>query len=274
MPSFSERKGLVTVSELIQVGSMNTALRNSIWNVLDRVWSSTGFMGPYGQHGPMEIFSRVLWEDFYKLPADERGDFNFNILESIRERFFAVHWNRVYDFLEFVVQPYVGLPTSLTQELNKVLQREGAGYTIIGGLVVDITSEQEVAMLQEALSDNSNGPVAAHLQRALEFLTNRDNPDPRNSIKESISAVEAMAKIVADLPKATLADALKSLEKKGKLHSALKDGFKSLYGYTNDADGIRHAMMDESNLTQADARYFLMSCTAFTNYLKALPTQL
>ena len=42
-----------------------------------------------------------------------------------------------------------------------------------------------------------------------------------------------------------------------------------LYGYTSDEGGIRHAMLDEPNLTSADARYFLLSCTSFVNYLKA-----
>ena len=43
----------------------------------------------------------------------------------------------------------------------------------------------------------------------------------------------------------------------------------NLYGYTNDADGIRHAMLEQPNLTAADAKYFLISCTAFVNYLKS-----
>ena len=42
--------------------------------------------------------------------------------------------------------------------------------------------------------------------------------DYRNSIKESISAVEAMARLVAENPKATLADALKAIERRGALH--------------------------------------------------------
>ena len=35
MKTFSERKGLTPVSEIIQTNSMNEALRNSLWNVLD-----------------------------------------------------------------------------------------------------------------------------------------------------------------------------------------------------------------------------------------------
>lgn len=78
-----------------------------------------------------------------------------------------------------------------------------------------------------------------------------------------------MAKIVANEPKATLGDALKALERNGKLHPALKEAFLKLYGYTSDAQGIRHALVDEANLSQADARYFLVVCSAFINLLKA-----
>ncbi|WP_372526833.1 hypothetical protein [Piscinibacter sp.] len=49
----------------------------------------------------------------------------------------------------------------------------------------------------------------------------------------------------------------------------MKDGFVKLYGYTSDEQGIRHAMLDEPDLHAADARFFLLSCTSFVNYLKA-----
>ena len=124
-------------------------------------------------------------------------------------------------------------------------------------------------MLETALTDSQFVGVDAHLQQALALYAQRDDPDYRNSIKESISAVESMAKIISGNPKAELSDALKEMEKKKLLHAALKEGFIKLYGYTSDADGIRHSMMDKPNLDAADARYFLLSCTSFINYLKA-----
>ena len=57
--------------------------------------------------------------------------------------------------------------------------------------------------------------------------------------------------------------------KKGTLHPALEKSFSSMYGYTSDADGIRHALMDDDNLTNADARFMLISCSAFINYVIA-----
>jgi hypothetical protein len=100
-------------------------------------------------------------------------------------------------------------------------------------------------------------------------LSSKVNPDYRNSIKESISAVEAMARVVTGDQKATLGDALKTLETRGALHPAMKEAFSKMYGYTSNAEGIRHALVSESNVTQADARYFLVVCSAFVNLLKA-----
>lgn len=270
MPSFSQRQGFVPVSEVIQVNSMNDQLRNSIWNVLLRyVWDRPGFMSSPSGGGAMEWFSRRLWDEYFKRPVDSRPAYSYPKLEIIRKEFFDSEWYRVYDFIEFVITPDLGLPPNLASELNKTLARENSGYRIVDGVVVGVTSEQEVSMLEGALRDTKFKPVAQHLKRALELLSDRENPDYRNSIKESISAIESMAKIVAGDPKATLADALKALERNGQMHKALKDGFLKLYGYTNDEDGIRHSMLGEPNLTSADAKYFLMSCTSFANYLKA-----
>jgi hypothetical protein len=251
---------------------MNKPLRASLWNVLDRVvWNSTGFMSSLRSHPPrMYKFSAGLWERFLKLPADERSEYTSDQLNEIREFFFKCSWNRVYDLIQFVVQPDGGLADyGLPEEFNKVMEREGAGYRFLGRVIVDITSQQEIEMLEAALDDDKFAPVSAHLRRSLELLADRSNPDYRNSIKESISAVESMAKIAANDPNATLGVALRALEKGGRMHQALKEGFLKLYGYTNDADGIRHAMLAEPNLTSADAKYFLMSCTSFVNYLKA-----
>lgn len=77
-----------------------------------------------------------------------------------------------------------------------------------------------------------------------------------------------MAKVVTGQPKASLGGALRELEKRGHLHKSLKVGFSSLYGYTSDEGGIRHAMLEEPDLTAADAKFFLLSCTSFINYLK------
>lgn len=251
---------------------MSTELRHSLWNALDiALWSTDGFQ--FKQHGTpnITVFARSLWFGYFKQPMDTIPDRSSKILSHIRQHFYECEWFEVYDLLEFIVAHYGSdrERRHLPGFLNRVLERELSGYRFVSGSLTDIAGPEELNMLEQALQDNRFAGVAAHLQRAVELYANRENPDYRNSIKESISAVEAMARLVAENPKATLADALKTIEKRGALHPALKDGFLKLYGYTSDEGGIRHAMLDEPNLTAADARYFLLSCTSFSNYLKS-----
>jgi len=134
---------------------------------------------------------------------------------------------------------------------------------------VEITSKEEILEIESALQTPIS-PVKEHLNRALVLFADRTNPDYRNSIKESISAVESLCKLITGNAKATLGDALKEIDKLNVgLHPALKDAFSKLYGYTNDADGIRHGLTDEPNLYSEDARFMLIACSAFINYLSA-----
>jgi hypothetical protein len=276
MKSFSERKGLKPPRETIQTERMNDELRNSLWNALQlAVWDADDFLHHrYGKLPTIDGFSAHLWFRYFKKPIDQRPSWAYSdrserILREIRNYFFAAEWNEIYDFLEFVVGTLEKESPALPKVLNRVLELELSAYRFVDGRLVDITGEQERQMLEEALTDTRFSAVSSHLDRALALLADRKQPDYRNSIKESISAVEAMARIVSGNDKATLGEALKSLERSNKLHSALKDGFSKLYGYTSDENGIRHAMLDEPNLNQADAKYFLLSCTSFVNYLKA-----
>jgi len=76
-----------------------------------------------------------------------------------------------------------------------------------------------------------------------------------------------LAKQVANDPSATFGAVLNALEKTHKLHPALKKAFLSLYGYTSDAEGIRHALLDEPTLNKSDARFMLVCSSAFVNYV-------
>ena len=73
--------------------------------------------------------------------------------------------------------------------------------------------------------------------------------------------------VIDDNPKGTLGRTLNKIDSKIKIHKDLKDAFKNLYGYTSDAEGIRHSLMENPNLDFEDAKFMLVSCSAFINYL-------
>jgi hypothetical protein len=90
------------------------------------------------------------------------------------------------------------------------------------------------------------------------------------SVRESTSAVEAMAKRLAP-NQDTLGPALAELERKGHLHPGLKKAFNALYGYTSDQEGIRHALVfdDNAKVDEADALFMLGARASFVSYLIA-----
>jgi hypothetical protein len=181
-----------------------------------------------------------------------------------------LEWYEVYDFLEFLAKRYPNKTycRMFTHNCNEILERELSAYRFNGKILAPITSEEEIAEVEKALSVSHK--FTPHLDRALALLADKKAPDYRNSIKESISAVEAICKLITGSPKVTLGDALRQLENKlGTLHPALRNAFNNLYGYTSDAEGIRHGMLGESELDIEDAKFMLIACSAFINYLVA-----
>jgi hypothetical protein len=90
----------------------------------------------------------------------------------------------------------------------------------------------------------------------------------RNSIKESVSAVESLVGIALG-KQGTLGQLIKKLKQEIDFHPALEAAFSSLYGYTSDADGIRHAILESKALSFEDAKFFLVVCSAFVNFVTA-----
>lgn len=267
--TFSQRIGLVEANTLLQRDSMSEELRISLWNVLDlEVWQSTDFMWRRDGNAGIFGFSKALWFHFFKKPLDKRPQEAGRILAEIRTYFFSAEWFRLYDFIEYsLLVLSENKYRNLRHRLNQVLERELAGYRVVEDKFVPITDQTEIAEITEAISESPFSGSRYHLKTALDLMSSREKPDYRNSIKESISAIESAAHELTGDKNATLGDALKVIEKSGDLHGALKAGFSALYGYTSDADGIRHGMIEVPNLTSADAKYFLVVCSAFVNYL-------
>lgn len=144
------------------------------------------------------------------------------------------------------------------------------GYRFISGEIVPITDKSEVKEIEQACHTPFDG-VRRHLEKALNFLSDREHPDYKNCVKESVCAVESICKIIIGDDSATLGKALKKLENCGlELHHALREGISSLYGYASDKGGIRHSEGEtESTVTFEEAKFMMVTCSAIVNYLVA-----
>ncbi|MGE8408924.1 MAG: AbiJ-NTD4 domain-containing protein [Pseudomonas sp.] len=270
---FSQRMGLRPISFEIQLEDISDDLRTAIWNVLHRNYL-VGYIPKSGSR-----FRRVAGSNRHKFALNYYCNFKRvavdtlptewkDFLSIFRTAYFRMPWHRVYSLLEFVVANVgAAYREILIDNLNRVLEGEGSGYRLVSGRILAITSSHEIEAVEAAIAGGASFPgIREHLTAAVRLLSDMDNPDYRNSIKESISAVESLAKHITGNQGASLGAALSELEKMHGLHPALKGAFSSLYGWTSNAEGIRHALMDVSNLSQSDARFMLICCSAFINF--------
>jgi len=266
MQRFSQRNGYAEVPESMRLEVVPTPLRNMLWNAINESVKPEKY----------DLITQRMWHKFYKLPVDSRAKFSLwngtpdysPTWDGVRLQYFKANWAQVYDHVEFFL--HIGVVNA--DFINSILADEGAAYRVIDGHICAITSATEIAAIEVAIKPREKFQATAHhFQTALSHLSNRENPDLRNVIKESITALEATAKVVAGKDNVTLGDALAILEKQGRVDATLKKGFGAIYGWTNGPSGIRHAMSDSpQQIDRDDAKFYLILCSAFSNYLEAV----
>ncbi|GAG23360.1 unnamed protein product, partial [marine sediment metagenome] len=208
-----------------------------------------------------------IWEDFLCWNIQLLQVTHSANIEVLYKEFKSFKWFEVYDFIQFIAI-HGWNPVKFKEECNHALEKELSASRFVGNKIIRNTSKTEIETIETALQ-SPYGLVNQHLERALDSLSDRENPDYRNSMKESISAVEALSRVIEEDPNTTLGKLLNRLEKEKGLHPLLNKGFTALYHYTSEADGIRHGLTEESTVGYEDAIYLLVTCSAFVNYLIA-----
>lgn len=269
---FSQRIGKTPIKSIIQIEEIDKDLKNSLWNVILRYFFNK--LDSRYSYPEKEVFTHI-WQEFFKQTIDTVPREGFQ--NYFRKWFFdEAKWFDVYDFVEFIAKLDYVLhdeyeDANFKENCNFVLEQELSGYRIIEDKITPITSDLEVEAIEKAIVNTDKyTSVNSHLKTAIEYLSDKKSPDYRNCIKEAISAVESLCKIITGKNKATLGDALKEIEKRFTIHVALKDAFSKIYGYTSDSGGIRHSLTEKDiPITQEDAVFMLVACSAFINYLKS-----
>lgn len=273
MAKFSQRYGYAPLEKAFQRESIDEELRTNLWNVLKvTIWDRYNHNNYQLQEASQRIdmMLRRLWFHFFNndldaLPEAFYSQYKTGAYDYLKEFFLTCEWFAVYDLIEEISLDQSNLLSDETREwINKVLEEQNSAYRFVGMEIAEITDEQEISAIEDGLQHPEKS-VRIHLEAALRMLSDKQAPDFRNSVKESISAVEAACRLVSGNASATLSDALKKI---GNLHPALSKAFSQLYGYTSDASGVRHSLTDESVITYADAKFMLVACSAFVSYLK------
>ena len=258
MASFSERHGYKP--RVLQFEMMDVRLRNAIWNFL---WDHffTGQIPYYRSKLLRRIWGNFLGKLYVDLSDALQNNRDAHI-DFIREWYFCAEWYEIYDIMEFILGKSLSKETR--DELNSVLSREGSAYRFVGGVIIPLTNAEELTEVETALQHRGQFHVAAqHIKQAVDHLGDRKNPDARNVIKESISAVESAVGVASGDQNASIAKALNKLG----LHPQLEQAWKNMYNWTSIEDGVRHGAKEIPLVGLSEARYMMVACSAFVNYL-------
>ena len=268
---FSERYGYKE-EKSIQINDISKTLRIRIWNLFyyNEVLAG-GLSSPRIQ---LAFTGGITVEDKIadKLGFLSGSSINKKSAKDKIEQYLVLNcqWYEVYDFIEIYLSFLSDEKRNeIELQINALLEEEKSGYRVVSGEIAPITNGEEIESITKAASTPFFS-VNQHIQKALEKYSDLETPDYENSVKESISAVEAMCCIITESSgkQATLGNAIKKLKDAGvHIHPAMERGFEALYGYTSDENGIRHGGIDFQNVPAEDAKYMLVTCSAFVNYL-------
>lgn len=288
---FSDRNKIKLENTEIQLDDFDKRTRIQLQNMICELYKSIYGMQYYTDSSIQEFFRYVVG-NIYSEPIEVGEKYDDDavfgmIYKTIQED----DYDDVLTLIEAVIQYWdsylrdtsgdnyynqynkIYRDRSIYEIVNIHLQQEYVGYRFLDEQITPISDDLEIEEIEQALN-NPYAPVYEHLSKANKLLADRNSPDYENSIKESISAVEALCEILTGIEgkAASLGKMLKKLEDNGlEIHSGLKSAFNMLYGYMSDANGIRHAGdIGGPSSTFEEAKFMLVSCSAFVNYLLAV----
>jgi hypothetical protein len=189
MPRFSQRYGYierptVSPSDLIREDAPEGV----------RVGFLELFKERLGPGNLREIVCRVL----RKRPDPNSWSVYPNIWEEVQELVHEAPWPMFYDVVEAVVESYSGTERkSVADQLNELSTEEQLAWHIVNAPVVlrtgDVTDEI-VAYAEEGLEDSGRSTALTELQKAVQALSRRPQPDTRDAVRWALGAMEAVAR--------------------------------------------------------------------------------
>ena len=266
---FSERIG-VKPPKALQLESLDGDLRHSLWNL---VYLKINELSGHTDRLWFTLTDNIALR-FQKIPLDELPEYSGDRQRLLKKLFLESEWFVVYDLVEHIASWFIsdlGYKRNVIDPFfNAVLTKELSGYRFVAGRIEPITNPTEIEEINQAIANTKDQGLegaSEHLNASLVLLGRKPHPDYRNSIKEAISAVESVAKQISGKNKATLGPALDELGKSVEIHPSFKEALKKLYGYTNDEGGIRHALLEEKDIGFDEAKFMIVACSAFVNFL-------
>lgn len=268
---FSQRNGLAPLPPQLEIGEISPDLRRRLVYYVSLEFDRKTMMEMNSKRYSSQWVrvAQDLWVLHLKLDAKFFPREPSALNEFIGAFLTDQDIGPAFDLVEFFIR-HDRCSAELKGDISRAFVESGAAYRVVGNQIVAIGTEEQAAAFEQAITATEMRGALAARKHLMDAGVELRNGNWAGSVRESIHAVEATAVSFAPNAK-TLGEALGALEKQHHLHGALKDAFKKLYGYTNDEQGIRHAVVFDGKpkVDETDALFMLGACASFVSYLLA-----
>ncbi len=271
--TFSQAEGIDQLPRPLALEELPVDVRNLLWSdVYERLRAAREHHGYYDYIvGSWGAILHDFHVNFLCNPADEFNNKFEHQASELKQFFKREPYNRIFDFLQFVLR-HDNVSTDFHSTVQSILRSRKCAYMVIndGPSIIPIAIPEQRESIEQSFEVLASGPfdgARTHLRESAKCI---HASDYAGSVRESIHAVESVARNLSQDAKSSLAPALRALsEKDVVLHGAFKKGIEELYGYSSDENGIRHSLLDEeeANVDVEDAAFMFGACASFAAYL-------
>ena len=237
----------------------------------------------YQQYG-QQLRSNPMFDLVYTCEQARRSEAEHqaNALDGTRqvveEKWTRAHkngeWFKFYDMCEFLIANG-SRGREIAAAIQRALDKMGnPGCRLMDGKFVPDFSREEAEEVRMACARAFTG-ARMHMKNAVAAFADRERPDYAHTVKEAISAVESLVKELTG--KEEVRSGLRQLAKDGILPKDrdpkgkapfLVEALDRYWAYANKTS--RHGLKSgESPPDAGTARFLLVTCAAFVNYMTA-----
>lgn len=205
-----------------------------------------------------------------KVEVSSSQDFRASL--EIEQLIVSCQWWQFYDICEIL---WEGLKSkddknNLSEEIDTLFREEHLGFELRDGKVEKIGSGFIDARIEEArylLKEPEFKGADKHFEKAMKALNARPNPDVENCVKDAVSAIESVGRIIVNDEKALLSDIIKEMAKNKTIPKPLDEAIQKIYAYRGDQPGVAHGLVGTSKVTIDEAEFVLAMSAAIIIYL-------
>lgn len=271
--SFSQAHGYEPLPQPLALEEVSDDARRKLWDLLCYSALRPETLGDFVYvTNPWRVIFEDLHVQFVQLPLDTYTPRAKVVQQLYRELVLVdLPFFRLFDFLQIIMRHPL-CPYDFADNVAYIFRENLLAYVVDANdppTILPAATPQEGKALQGAPKQLQEGKYAGAETHLREAGVQINAGEWAESVRESIHAVESVARVLDPKHANSLDAALKSLEAQIRIHPALNDAFKKLYGYSSDEQGIRHPLLDanESPVGRGEAVFMLGACASFVTYL-------